>query len=138
MKVKSPNSNEINNEINNIILWTCDPDEKTLPYILLHSYKHGFRGKGRPKKRRIDNIPEECMDIGIPIQEGSHIATTDSERWRNSVRKMGYQNEDIVFVVTAISQVSKSLSCKREPPPNETCGDLMPSLRCGQMSFVYT
>jgi len=31
------------------------------------------------------------MDIGIPIQEASHIAT-DRDFWRNTVRKMGCQS----------------------------------------------
>ena len=38
-----------------------------LSYILLCGYTHGSRGKGRPKKRWMDNIREDCIDIGIPI-----------------------------------------------------------------------
>jgi len=38
-----------------------------LSYVLLCGYTHGSRGKGRPKKRWMDNIREDCMDIGIPI-----------------------------------------------------------------------
>jgi len=44
-------------------------DKDRLPYILLYGYTHGSRGKGRTKKRWIDNIREDCMDIGIAIQE---------------------------------------------------------------------
>jgi len=50
-------------------------DKDKLLYILLYGYTHGSRGKVRPKKRWIDNIREDCMHIGIPIQEASHIAT---------------------------------------------------------------
>ena len=56
-----------------------------------YCYTHGFRGKGRPKKRWIYNIREDCMDIGIPIHKASHIAT-DRNMWRNTVRKMGCQS----------------------------------------------
>jgi len=66
-------------------------DKDRLPYILLYGYTHGSQGKGRPKKRRIDNSREDCMDIGIPMQETSHIAT-DRDLWRNTVRKMGCQS----------------------------------------------
>ena len=66
-------------------------DKDRLPYILLYGYTHGSRGKGRPKKRWIDNIREDCMDIGIPVQEASHTAT-DRDMWRNTVRKMGCQS----------------------------------------------
>jgi len=66
-------------------------DKNRLPYILLYGYTHGSRGKGRPKKRWIDNIHEDCTEIGIPIQEASHIAT-DRNLWRNTVRKMGCQS----------------------------------------------
>jgi len=62
-------------------------DKDRLPYILLYGYTHGCRGKGRPKKRWIDNIREDCMDIGIPIQEASHIAT-DRNLWRKTVCKL--------------------------------------------------
>jgi len=51
--------------------------------------------RGRLKKRWIDHIREDCMDIGIPIQEPSHIAT-NRERWRNTVHKMGYQSLKVI------------------------------------------
>ena len=54
-------------------------EQDRLSYILLHGYTHGVRGKRRPKKRRTDNIRDDCMGIGISKQEASHIAT-DRER----------------------------------------------------------
>jgi len=60
------------------------------------------------KKRWIDSIREDSMDIGISIQEASHLAIADVERWMNTVRKMGCQSaRTYVFVVTAISEVSQ-------------------------------
>jgi len=61
-------------------------DKDRLPYILLYGYTQASRGKERAKKRWIDIIREDCMDIGIPIQEASHIVT-DRDMWRNTVGK---------------------------------------------------
>jgi len=48
----------------------------------------------RKTKEWIDNIRDDCMDIGISIHEASHKAT-DRERWRNAVCKMDCQSERI-------------------------------------------
>jgi len=42
-------------------------DKDRLPYMPLYGYILGYQGKGRPKNRWIDNIREDCIDIGIPI-----------------------------------------------------------------------
>jgi len=57
----------------------------------VHTMTHGSQGKERPKKRRIDNIREDCMNIGLSIQEASYIAT-DRDMWRNTVWKMDCQS----------------------------------------------
>ena len=50
------------------LFWTCYPDGQrqiaVYTIIWLHTWT---RGKGRPKKRWIDDICEDYMDIGIPI-----------------------------------------------------------------------
>jgi len=45
--------------------------------------------EGRRKDGSITFV--KIVDIGIPIQEASHIAI-DRNLWRNTVRKMGYQS----------------------------------------------
>ena len=66
------------------LLWRCYPDgwRQIAAYTIVRLDVHGFWGRGRPKKRWIDNIWEDCIGIGIPIQEASHTAT-NRERWRN-------------------------------------------------------
>ena len=34
------------------------------PNILLHGYGSGQRARGRPKKKWVDNIKEDCTDMG--------------------------------------------------------------------------
>jgi len=57
-------------------------------YGLLHGYTHGVEEMENPETRWTDDIRDDCMGIGISIQEASHIAT-DRERWRNTIRKVG-------------------------------------------------
>jgi len=82
-------------------------DKDRLPYILLYGYIHGSRGKGRPKKRWIDNIREDCMEYGHRNSNtgASHIATDGLLEEHCSENGLP-ECEDIVFDVTAISQVS--------------------------------
>ena len=37
------------------------------PHVLLHGYTHGHRRKGRPKKKWIDNVREDCSNIDISL-----------------------------------------------------------------------
>jgi len=58
--------------------------------LLLHGYTHGHRPKGRPRKKWLDNIRDDCKAMGITSYEASKLAA-NSTRWRNTVRHMGCQ-----------------------------------------------
>jgi len=52
--------------------------------ILLHRYGSGQRPRGRPKKKWVDNIKEDCTDMGISINEAMKLAG-DWNAWRSTV-----------------------------------------------------
>jgi len=45
------------------------------PKLLLHGYTHGHRLRGRPKKKWLDNIREDCEDMNMSIQYCKHLAS---------------------------------------------------------------
>jgi len=51
-------------------------DKNRYPNILLHGYGSGQRARGRPKKKwvDIDNIKEDCTDMGISVSEAMKLA----------------------------------------------------------------
>ena len=55
------------------------------PHLLLHGYTHGRRPKGRPRKKWLDNIRDDCKEMGVSIYEASQLATNRTRR-RNTVR----------------------------------------------------
>jgi len=61
------------------------------PGVLLHGYTHGHRPKGRPKKKWIDNIREDCSDMDISLHEASRLTSDRKSCWRNTVQHMGCQ-----------------------------------------------
>jgi len=44
------------------------------PKLALEGYIHGKRGRGRPKKRRLDGIKEDLATINMTIPEATRIA----------------------------------------------------------------
>ena len=54
------------------------------PYVLLHGHTHGHRPKGKPKKKWIDNIRKDCINMDISLYEASCL-TSDRTVWRNTV-----------------------------------------------------
>jgi len=63
------------------------------PYVLLRGYTHSHRThrpKGRPRKKWIDNIREDCTNMDISLYEASRL-TSDRTSWRNIVQHMGCQ-----------------------------------------------
>ena len=56
------------------------------PKIALNGYVHGKRSRGRPKKRWIDTIRDDCEAIGMTIQEATHVAQ-DRQKWRATMGK---------------------------------------------------
>ena len=79
------------------------------PHLLLHGYTHGRRPKGRPMKKWLENISDDCKEMGVSVYEASQLAT-DRTRWRNTVRHelQAAARNDNVIVATAISHKSNS------------------------------
>jgi len=65
-------------------------DNNRYPNILLHGYGSGQRARGRPKKKWVDNIKEDCTDIGISINEAMKLAG-DRNTWRSTVLYLSCQ-----------------------------------------------
>jgi len=59
--------------------------------ILMHGYTHGRRPRGRPRKRWLDNITEDCEALNLTFQQASRLAI-DRVKWRNTVRNKGCQS----------------------------------------------
>ena len=57
------------------------------PNILMHGRRPGGHG-GRPRKRWLDNITEDCEALYLSIQQASRLAN-DRVKWRNTVRNKG-------------------------------------------------
>ena len=62
----------------------CRMKDERYPKILLHGYVHGQRSRGRPKKRWIDGIKQDCDEVGVNLHDATRIAM-DRDRWRNTV-----------------------------------------------------
>jgi len=65
-------------------------DNNRYPNILLHGYGSGQRPRGRPKKKWIDNIKEDCTGMGISINEAMKLVG-DRNVWRSAVLNLGCQ-----------------------------------------------
>jgi len=63
------------------------------PNLLLHGYGSGQRSRGRPKKKWVDNIKEDCTEIGITINEAMTL-TGDRTTWRSTVLNLGCQRAE--------------------------------------------
>ena len=64
------------------------------PYLTINvdegTADHGRRPRGRPTKRWLDNITEDCEELNLTIQQASrrHVSQT-RVKWRNTVRNKG-------------------------------------------------
>jgi len=68
------------------LLWACDSHEKDrYPNILMHGYTHGRRPSGRPRKRWLGNITEDCEELNDFMNLTIHQAITanDGVKWIN-------------------------------------------------------
>jgi len=63
-------------------------DIDRFPKLLLHGYTHGHRSRGRPKKKWLDNIWEDCEDMNMSILQASRLSW-DQTKWRNTVHNLG-------------------------------------------------
>jgi len=75
-------------------------------YLLLHGKVHGTRPVGRPRKNWLDNIRDDCVDMGTTITEATQwtVKTITVETCHQHNGPPTRVN--IVFVETAISQKS--------------------------------
>jgi len=83
----------------------CMGNYDRFPKLLLHSYTHGHRSRGRPKKKWLDNIHEDCEEMNLSILQASCF-TWNQTKWRNCSQFGLPKREDNVIVDKAISQVS--------------------------------
>jgi len=56
------------------------------PYVLLHGRVHGTRPVGRPRKKWLDNIHHDCVDMGTMITEAMQWTTNSHEFLNASAR----------------------------------------------------
>jgi hypothetical protein len=60
-------------------------DESRYPKLVLHGRVDGRRRRGRPRKRWLDNIKEDCRELGYSVVEAERTAR-DREEWRKILR----------------------------------------------------
>ena len=58
-----------------------------IPNIMLYGRVHGKRPVGRPKKRWLDNVRDDCKILGLTVEEADQLAR-DRARWRSSVTRL--------------------------------------------------
>ena len=61
--------------------------EDRIPYIALHGRVHGTRPVGRPRRRWIDGIRDDCDDLGLSLHQAFN-ATADRSKWREMVDEL--------------------------------------------------
>lgn len=59
--------------------------------MLLYGQTEGTRSRGRPKKKWIGNIQEDCSDMGLTVIEGNQLAH-DISGWKVAIQKLGCQH----------------------------------------------
>ena len=57
------------------------------PHIAMNGYVHGMRSRGRPKKRWIDTIREDCDEMKVDLHTATDMAH-DRRQWRESVNEL--------------------------------------------------
>ena len=60
------------------------------PHVLLHGHVTGCRPRGRPRKRWIDNVKEDCSRLEMTLTDATTAATNRCQ-WRRIVRNLGCQ-----------------------------------------------
>ena len=56
-----------------------------LTYVAMHGSVQGQRGRGRPRKRWLDNVKADCTEKGLNIVEAER-ATEDRQKWRTILK----------------------------------------------------
>ena len=80
-------------------------DSQRYPRMLLHGHIHGNRPSGRPKKRWLDNVTENCEALRLPLPDADSLAH-DRVRWRTLI----YSRECGAARAHSFVNVAKALS----------------------------
>ena len=59
-------------------------DNRRYPHILLHGHIQGNRLRGRPKKRWLDNVTEDCKELSLSLPDADRLAH-DRAGWRATI-----------------------------------------------------
>jgi hypothetical protein len=62
-------------------------NESRYPKIAMYGYVHGQRSRGRPKKRWMDMIGEDCEELGLSIPDATRRAR-DRRAWRKTIGEL--------------------------------------------------
>jgi len=89
------------------ILRSCGQNGPTPSTIALYGRVEGNRPEGRPRKRWLDNVTDDCYHHGWSVVEATHLAT-DRQCWRSYIRlsqpapASPWQQEDKKMIVSAV------------------------------------
>jgi len=56
------------------------------PHILLYGHTDGARSRGRPRKRWLDNIKEDCAILQLTLPDADRLAK-DRSGWRSLIHR---------------------------------------------------
>jgi len=62
---------------------SCIPAER-FPHIALFGCTEGSRTRGRPRKKWLDNVKEDCAAMNLTLVEATRVAE-DRRFWRTSI-----------------------------------------------------
>ena len=65
----------------------CRMQNERYPKIAMEGYVHGQRSRGRPKKRWIDTVRDDCGKAGLNLPDAKRLAM-DRARWRIFVNEL--------------------------------------------------
>src|SRR5664279_1059535 len=62
-------------------------DYHRYPRIAMDGYVHGQRSRGRPKKRWLDGIRQDCEERGLSLHDAMNM-TQDRKRWKTFIEEL--------------------------------------------------
>jgi len=81
------------------------------PKLALFGYVHGKIARGRPKKRWLDTVKTDYMQLGLHLHETAELAQDRSREMQKSHSKLSKAACARHNVATVISQVSEYMCC---------------------------
>ena len=61
-------------------------DPSSYPHTLLYGHTDGARSRGRPRKRWIDNVKEDCATLQLTLPGADRLAK-DRSGWRSLIHR---------------------------------------------------